>query len=295
MRSVAVTRSIGWLTLPLSLVAPLIASSCSTATGTAADAATRPAATIELPPLVQQPTTVAPATTAAPSTTVPIPQVVTVPVAAPVELIQPIGRQSGAGAAAVQQRLLDLGFWLQAVNGDFGVTTRQALQAFQKYNGLEPTESVDVATADALNAATFRAHGLSTAGTLVEVDKTRQLMFLVQDGVTVWTFNISTGSGVPYVSRDKNEWGKWVRGDSQTPEGIFRIDREYTKGWREGDLGEIYRPKYFNGGIALHGAYKIPPYPASHGCVRLSTPAMDFLWSSGLVPRGTMVWVHSQA
>ena len=74
MRSVAVTRSIGWLTLPLSLVAPLIASSCSTATGTAADAATRPAATIELPPLVQQPTTVAPATTAAPTATTTSPQ-----------------------------------------------------------------------------------------------------------------------------------------------------------------------------------------------------------------------------
>jgi len=306
VRSVAVTRSIGWLTprlsltlpLALSLVAPLIASSCSTATGTAVDAATRPAATIELPPLVEQPTTMPPPSTAAPvvaSTTLPPPQVVTVPVAAPVELIQPIGRQSGAGAAAVQQRLLDLGFWLQAVNGDFGVTTRQALQAFQKYNALEPTESVDVATADALNNATVRAHGLSTSGTLVEVDKNRQLMFLVQDGVAVWIFNISTGSGVPYVSRDKNEWGKWVRGDSQTPDGIFQIDREYTKGWREGDLGEIYRPKYFNGGIALHGAYKIPPYPASHGCVRLATPAMDFLWSSGLVPRGTTVWVHSQA
>ncbi|MBU3689132.1 MAG: murein L,D-transpeptidase [Actinobacteria bacterium] len=291
----ALTRSIGWLTLPLSLTAPLIASSCSTATGTAVEAAARPAATVELPPLVQQPTTLAPSTTAAPSTTVPPPQVVTVPVAAPIELVQPIGRKSGAGAAAVQQRLLDLGFWLQSVNGDFGVTTRQALQAFQKYNGLEPTESVDVATADALNAATVRAHGLSTSGTLAEVDKNRQLMFLVQNGVTIWTFNISTGSGVPYVSRDKNEWGKWVRGDSQTPDGIFQVDREYTKGWREGDLGEIYRPKYFNGGIALHGAYKIPPYPASHGCVRLSTPAMDFLWSSGLVPRGTMVWVHSQA
>lgn len=290
-----VTRSIGWLTVPVSIAAPLMLSACSTTSGSPVEAAVRPAATVELPPLVEQPTTIAPPTTVPPSTTVPPPQVVTVPVAAPVELIEPIGRQSGSGAERVQERLLELGFWLQAVNGDFGVTTRQALQAFQKYAGLEPTESVDVATADALNAATVRAHGLSTAGTLVEVDKNRQLMFVVQDGVTVWTFNISTGSGVAYVSRDKNEWGKWVRGDSQTPEGIFAVNREYSKGWREGDLGEIYRPKYFNGGIALHGAYKIPAYPASHGCVRLSTPAMDFLWSSGLVPRGTVVWVHSQA
>ena len=44
-------------------------------------------------------------------------------------------------------------------------------------------------------------------------------------------------------------------------------------------------------GIALH-AGQLPGYPASHGCVRLSLPAMDFLWAQDLVPLGTPVWVH---
>jgi lipoprotein-anchoring transpeptidase ErfK/SrfK len=128
---------------------------------------------------------------------------------------------------------------------------------------------------------------------LIEVDKDRQLLFIIQEANTVWTINVSTGSGIPFKERDKNEWGKWVHGDAVTPDGIFVINREVEKGWRTGDLGDIYRPKYFNKGIALHGAYKIPNYPASHGCVRMSTPAMDFLWSADLAPMGMKIWVHS--
>ena len=60
----------------------------------------------------------------------------------------------------------------------------------------------------------------------------------------------------------------------------------------EGDLGKIYRPKYFHGGIAIHGMTSVPNYPASHGCVRLSTQAMDFIWDNDLIPMRSVVWVH---
>lgn len=269
-------------------------SSCGGTGGSAAVAATRPPATVGLTPLFDPPVTTAPPATVALTTTPVAPEVVRVPVAPLAEPLVAVGRESGAGAQRAQERLLELGFWLQDPNGDYGVTTRQAVMAFQKYSGLPTTESVDDATAAALSSAEFRVHGISNEGTLIEVDKTRQLLFVIEDGVTSWAINVSTGSGVPFRERDKTEWGKWIWGDAQTPEGIFTIDREYTKGWRPGDLGEIYRPKYFNGGIALHGAYKIPAYPASHGCVRMSTPAMDFIWSADLAPRGTTVWVHSQ-
>lgn len=268
--------------------------SCGGTGGSAAVAATRPPATVELTPLFDPPATTAPPATVALTTTPAAPEVTRVPVEPLAEPLVAIGRESGADAQRVQERLLELGFWLQNPNGDYGVTTRQAVMAFQKYTGLPTTESVDEATAAALSTAEFRVHGISNDGTLIEVDKTRQLLFVIEDGVTSWAINVSTGSGVPFRERDKTEWGKWIWGDAQTPEGIFTIDREYTKGWRPGDLGEIYRPKYFNGGIALHGAYKIPAYPASHGCVRMSTPAMDFIWSADLAPRGTTVWVHSQ-
>ena len=285
------STSIGCSLVALAVLPTL--TSCGGASGSAA-AATRPPATVELTPLFDPPATTAPPVTVAITTAPVVPEVVKVPVEQLAEPLVAVGRESGSEAQRVQERLLELGFWLQDPNGDYGVTTRQAVMAFQKYSGLPPTETVDDATAAALSSAEFRVHGISNEGSLIEVDKTRQLLFVIEDGVTKWAINVSTGSGVAFRERDKTEWGKWIWGDAQTPEGIFTIDREYTKGWRPGDLGEIYRPKYFNGGIALHGAYKIPAYPASHGCVRMSTPAMDFIWSADLAPRGTTVWVHSQ-
>ena len=58
------------------------------------------------------------------------------------------------------------------------------------------------------------------------------------------------------------------------------------------DLGEIFRPKYFRGGVAVHGSNNIPNYAASHGCVRISTSAMDFIWDNDLIPMRSVVWVH---
>ena len=77
-----------------------------------------------------------------------------------------------------------------------------------------------------------------------------------------------------------------------TPDGLHKVNRERPEGWWEGDLGQIYRPKYFVGGVAVHGSNSIPNYPASHGCVRVSVPAMDYIWEAGLMPMNIPVWVH---
>ena len=283
--------------LPLIL---LCFSSCSGVVSTSVDAAAQSPALVELAPLRTIPSTTLPpeaslatATTTAPGTTLAAPQSVIEVVAALDAPLVAIGTRDGAETSRIQQRLLDLGFWLQSVNGDYGVTTAQAVMAFQKYVGLPATAGVDDATAQALSTATNRAYGSANQGTLIEVDKDRQLLFIIQEARTAWTINISTGSEVPFKERDKNEWGKWVHGDAVTPDGIFVINRQVEVGWREGDLGDIYRPKYFNLGIGLHGAYQVPNYPASHGCVRMSTPAMDFLWSADLAPMGMKIWVHT--
>jgi lipoprotein-anchoring transpeptidase ErfK/SrfK len=39
-------------------------------------------------------------------------------------------------------------------------------------------------------------------------------------------------------------------------------------------------PNYFYGGYAVHGMTSVPAYPASHGCVRMTVPTMDRMWSS---------------
>lgn len=237
-------------------------------------------------------TTTTPSTTVATTTTVP--ERVAEQVAALDEPLVAIGTSSGPDAARAQKRLLDLGFWLQSTDGDFGVTSRQATMAFQKYHGLPTTAEVDAETAAALSGALERPLARAEAGTLFEVDKSLQLGFVVVDGVTTWVVNVSTGSEVPYVEPNQNDPTIIEEGDSITDPGLFTVNRERAEGWWDGDLGSIYRPKYFNGGIAVHGSYSIPDYPASHGCVRVSTAAMDWIWAEDLMPRGSAVWVHGE-
>jgi L,D-transpeptidase catalytic domain/Putative peptidoglycan binding domain len=247
---------------------------------------TLPALTV--PPLTLPPTTLPP-TTAAPTTTMPRNVQVIGPAAQPLEAV---GNHSGAATAVIQQRLLDLGFWNGGADGEYGLTTKQAVMAFQKYIGLDVTGKVDDQTAAFLQNVTERAHGTADTGDLVEVDKDKQLLFILRDGLTVWTFNTSTGNGQPYTEEDKNSPGEFQTGVAITPAGLWKVNRERAVGWWEGDLGQIYRPKYFHGGIAVHGSNNIPEYPASHGCVRVSVPAMDYIWDQNLMPMKSVVWVH---
>ncbi len=239
-------------------------------------------------------TTVARATTTTSSSTTVLPTFEQEPVvvSAMAEPLSAVGREDGEETARLQERLLELGFWVQSTDGIFGLTTRQAVMAAQKYFGLPATSSVDEATAEALSTATTRPQARSDRGTLVEIDKSLQLGFFVIDGVTEWVLNVSTGSEIPYSEPNQNDPAKIEEGDSITDPGLFKVDRERAEGWWDGDLGSIYRPKYFNGGIAVHGSGSIPNYPASHGCVRVSTPAMDWIWEEELMPMGTPVWVH---
>ena len=83
--------------------------------------------------------------------------------------------------------------------------------AFQKYNGLATSGSVDDATAAALGAVAEQARAQADAGTMIEVDKTRQLLFFIVDGRTQWIFNTSTGNDQPYEEEDQNTPGEIVK------------------------------------------------------------------------------------
>jgi len=258
------------------------------------EAPTTLAPTTLLPDTTEAPTTTAaPAPTEAPTTTAaPLPSNVEV-VGVSDQPLEAVGGRSGAATAVIQARLLQLGFWNDGSDGKYGFTTKQAVMAFQKYIGLPPDGLVNRTTADYLANFVEKAHASADTGTLVEVDKAKQLLFIVVDGKTQWTFNTSTGSGIPYQATNKNDPTKIETGDAVTPEGLFHTNRERPEGWWAGDLGQIYRPKYFVGGIAVHGMTSVPNHPASHGCVRLSTGAMDFIWAQNLIPLHTTVWVHS--
>lgn len=195
----------------------------------------------------------------------------------------------GPTVTALQERLSGLGYWLGTTDGVYGSLMSQAVMAFQKVNSLPRTGVADPVTVDRLSRA-GKPQARSTSGDLIEVDLARQVLFVVRGGQVQTTLNVSTGSGKPF--REVLPDGRVATGDAITHTGRFRIGRELPDGWRQSDLGLLWRPKYFDGGIAIHGAGSVPAYPASHGCVRVTTSAMDWLYSSGVAPIGTTVWVY---
>jgi peptidoglycan hydrolase-like protein with peptidoglycan-binding domain len=270
---------------------------------TATETTRKPSTTVEAPPTTRpstRPDTTIRETTV-PPTTVPDTSVQFTTTTLPpnVEYVGPwlgtpltaVGKDDGPATAAAQLRLNQLGFWTGDADGEYGFATTQAVMAFQKYLGLEASGKLDDETASWLTSFPERAHGASDDGTLVEVDKGKQLLFLIVDGKTTWTFNTSTGSEIAYSATNRNT-GEIETGDAVTPDGLWKVNRERPNGWWEGDLGDIYRPKYFRGGIAIHGMTRVPNTPVSHGCVRLSVAAMDFIWDNDLIPLYTPVWVH---
>jgi peptidoglycan hydrolase-like protein with peptidoglycan-binding domain len=191
----------------------------------------------------------------------------------------------GADVLALQKRLTELGYWNGKADGHFGGTTQQAVFALQKTAGIGRDGSVGPQTRKAL-AAGVRPTAKSKAGSgyLVEISLKKQLLMFVKNGSVVATVNTSTGS-----NRHYDYQGQTYLAD--TPTGHFTMGRQID-GVRHGPLGDLFRPKYFNGGIAVHGSPSIPPYPASHGCARVSDAAINWIWSTGKIPLKTKIWVY---
>ncbi|TQN28509.1 L,D-transpeptidase-like protein [Haloactinospora alba] len=189
---------------------------------------------------------------------------------------------SGPEVEELQEQLRSLGYWVGPVDGEYGELTVQAVYALQKTAGIARDGVVGPDTRAALDDGT--APEATASGDVVEVDLDRQLLLVVSDGEVERVFNTSTGSGEMYESQ-----GELRR--AVTPTGEYTVFRD-VDGVDSGPLGDLYRPKYFNGGIAVHGYSSVPPYPASHGCVRVSNAAMDWLWDEGSLDYNSPVHVY---
>jgi lipoprotein-anchoring transpeptidase ErfK/SrfK len=223
-----------------------------------------------------------PTVTATPAPTPPAPAALAAPTPDPNAVLR-LGA-SGPAVQELQQRLTDLGYWLGSADGHYGQLTRQAVIAFQKAQGITRDGVAGPQTRRLLSDAS-RPVPRNTSGDLIEVDLERQLLLVVRGGQLQWAFNTSTGNGETY---ERPSGGTGV---ARTPRGEFEIQRQIN-GVRRAELGDLYRPKYFRGGIAIHGSGAVPARPASHGCVRLTNAAMDLLWHSGVAEIGTPVVVY---
>ncbi|KGN37920.1 L,D-transpeptidase family protein [Knoellia subterranea] len=190
---------------------------------------------------------------------------------------------SGPRVLKLQQELSALGYWLGEPDGDFGHLTQQAVWALQKTAGISRDGRVGPATQRAIDkgvrpSTTLRGNG-------VDINLKRQILMIVRDGQVRYTLNTSTGGGYKYTQKD----GDVVT--ARTPKGTFSV--YYTvDGKDEGFLGDMWRPRYFNGGYAVHGSPSIPAHAASHGCARVSNAAMNMIWARNYMPKGSTVIVR---
>ncbi|MDA8298249.1 MAG: L,D-transpeptidase family protein [Actinomycetota bacterium] len=189
----------------------------------------------------------------------------------------------GPEVRRIQARLGELGYWLGTADGRFGDRTEQAVYAFQKAAGLVADGIVGPKTRAALARGAlppFRP----AAGSLAEIDLRRGLLMILREGRLAQVFNVSSGGGYRYVQD-----GVWSV--ASTPRGHFVFTRQIDA-LVHAPLGELWRPKYFVDGYAVHGSGSVPPTNVSHGCVRVSYAAMDWMWANHLLPMGSRLWIY---
>ena len=190
---------------------------------------------------------------------------------------------SRAQIKEAEQRLVSLGYWAGRVDGVFDVASRQALIAFQKWEGRSVTGKLNAEELEALRTS-LGPKPRDPGYEHVEVDVDRQILMVVGEDGGVKVLPVSTGNDEKFMSDGQESV-------AYTPRGRFVVyDKSY--GWENGQLGSVYYANYITGGVAIHGYETVPTKPASHGCIRI--PMFAAREVSKLLPLGTIVLVYDK-
>jgi L,D-transpeptidase-like protein len=153
---------------------------------------------------------------------------------------------------------------------DYGNRTGLAVMAFRKTNGMKRTVNANPNIFKQLADGRGNFHlKYPGAGKHVEVDISRQVMVLANNGKPQYTIHVSTGAPA-----------------TPTIRGHFRF---YSRQPGFNSSG-MYYSVYFRGGYATHGYHSVPTYPASHGCVR--NPISQSVFISNWVRLGMSIYVY---
>jgi hypothetical protein len=171
------------------------------------------------------------------------------------------------------RRLAALHYAVPSLASTFSDDLVQSVYAFQKVQGLERTGAVDAAFWTRLEQPRLPRPRYAEPANHLEIDKTHQVLYVVRGGEISLISPVSTAGIAGYY----------------TPEGRFAIYRKVV-GYDPSPLGVLLDPMYFVGGYAIHGNPSVPPYPASHGCVRVPNFVIYRLFSSE--PYGETVFVY---
>jgi hypothetical protein len=173
----------------------------------------------------------------------------------------------GRAVLALERRLHGLRYALRQSNRFFGVDTYEAVLAFQKVHRMSRSGRVGSMVWNLLGRASI-PKARHRRGSHIEVDKTRQVLFEVRRGHVARVIHVSTGA------------------TGNTPIGRWHVY------WKQAGLNShgMYYSLYWLRGFAVHGYASVPPWPASHGCVRIPMWLAPGLYSRWTV--GTTVYVY---
>jgi len=182
--------------------------------------------------------------------------------------------QAGAGARGtkvvlLQRALLSLGFAVP-VSGYYNAGTSRAVLAFRKTNRMARNGFAN----GAVYSLVFRHRGrfklrFPGAGRHVEFDWSRQVVVLARNGRAWRVYHASSGK-------------------PSTPT-VFGSYRFYSKTPGTNSHGMV-NSNYFVGGYAIHGYAEVPPFAASHGCIRIPIPNSRQVYD--WIPLGMRIFVY---
>ena len=155
----------------------------------------------------------------------------------------------GPQVHAMLVALSKLKFRVPNTGSTFTSQVADAVVAFQKAYGLSRDYVFGAACWKKLETATVIKAKYALPSTHLEVDKRRQIAMVVKNGTPYGIIAISSGA------------------TGNTPSGTFHI---FVKSlWAPSNYDSLlFRSMGFYKDFAMHGYDPVPPYPASHGCVR---------------------------
>ena len=177
------------------------------------------------------------------------------------------------GTRQIQTRLAELRYLpANAVDGIAGYQTQQAVIAFQAWEGLDRDGVVGPITSAALASAHRPRPHHGGPSRRIEVYRDKGVALLIRGGRTVRAIHVSAG-----------------KPSTPTPSGTYQVFRKELQSWSVPFSTWLPYASYFNAGIAFHEYPDVPPYPASHGCVRVPAPEAKRVY--GFAKIGTTVVV----
>lgn len=191
--------------------------------------------------------------------------------------VPPVRGGSGAPRSgetlSLQRKLAALGYLPESgVDGIAGYQTEQAVMAFQAWEGLERDGVAGPATKGELATAKRPKPRAKNPKRFLEVHLEKGVLLLVEDGRAKRAIHVSGGAP-----------------GYDTPTGRYRIFRKELQSWSYPYSVWLPYASYFNNGIAFHEYADIPPYPASHGCVRVPTPEAKRVYAFAKMNRVVVV------